>query len=438
MEPFLYFLLKNSICLLLFYGFFYLSVKQSVFHRLNRYLLFILFALSIGLPFFQADGLSHLYDREKIVVSTLILSGKGTAIPAAVHTAFPWTEVLVYLYFAGLLLVAAYFARACVQVGKILRSSNVRLWKDGTKIYVTEQDVTPFTWMNKIVISNTDLERNGDLIIGHEQAHIRLRHSIDLIIITLLNLLFWFNPFGWLLRRLLLQIHEFEADRRLLSDGIDATQYKLVLIRRSAGEQTFAMASNLSYRSLQKRIEMMTKKNSSSASRLIYCSGIPVVLLAAVLLAAPAVNAQKRAKSDRPVSDSTKVVMNVQMVHLDNKPGSKENVLVVTGVKGQPTKQVTKTEVRDNQIEVTADIRTPTSIVIRMDTSSLETQADGSLTLKATPLFIVDGLPVSSIDAINPDDIESINVLKGESATAIYGKRGENGVILITMKKAKE
>ena len=224
MEPFLYFLLKNSICLLLFYGFFYLSVKQSVFHRLNRYLLFILFALSIGLPFFQADGLSHLYDREKIVVSTLILSGKGTAIPAAVHTAFPWMEVFAYLYFAGLLLVAAYFARACVQVGKILRSSNVRLWKDGTKIYVTEQDVTPFTWMNKIVISNTDLERNGDLIIGHEQAHIRLRHSIDLIIITLLNLLFWFNPFGWLLRRLLLQIHEFEADRRLLSDGIDATQ----------------------------------------------------------------------------------------------------------------------------------------------------------------------------------------------------------------------
>jgi TonB-dependent SusC/RagA subfamily outer membrane receptor len=42
------------------------------------------------------------------------------------------------------------------------------------------------------------------------------------------------------------------------------------------------------------------------------------------------------------------------------------------------------------------------------------------------------------IYAINPDDIESINVLKGESATAIYGKRGENGVILITMKKAKE
>ena len=41
-------------------------------------------------------------------------------------------------------------------------------------------------------------------------------------------------------------------------------------------------------------------------------------------------------------------------------------------------------------------------------------------------------------EAINPDDIESVNVLKGESATAIYGKRGENGVILITMKKAKE
>ena len=180
------------------------------------------------------------------------------------------------------------------------------------------------------------------------------------------------------------------------------------------------------------------KSNSSSASRLIYCSGIPVVLLAAVLLAAPAVNAQKRAKSDRPVSDSTKVEMNVQVVHLDKKPGSKENVLVVTGVKGQPTKQVTKAEVIDNQIEVTDNNNFNATIVLRTDTSSWGNQDAGSLTPKATPLFIVDGLPVSSIDALNPDDIESVNVLKGESATAIYGKRGENGVILITMKTAKE
>ena len=50
-------------------------------------------------------------------------------------------------------------------------------------------------------------------------------------------------------------------------------------------------------------------------------------------------------------------------------------------------------------------------------------------------LYIVDGMPVNSIEQINPNDIESISVLKDKSATALYGEKGKNGVILITLKK---
>ena len=62
-----------------------------------------------------------------------------------------------------------------------------------------------------------------------------------------------------------------------------------------------------------------------------------------------------------------------------------------------------------------------------------------SLTASNTPLFVVDGIPLitGSIDNINPQDIESIDVLKDASATAIYGSRGANGVVIITTKQAK-
>lgn len=62
-----------------------------------------------------------------------------------------------------------------------------------------------------------------------------------------------------------------------------------------------------------------------------------------------------------------------------------------------------------------------------------------SLTASNTPLFVVDGIPLSSgsIDNINPYDIESIDVLKDASATAIYGSRGANGVVIITTKTGK-
>ena len=54
------------------------------------------------------------------------------------------------------------------------------------------------------------------------------------------------------------------------------------------------------------------------------------------------------------------------------------------------------------------------------------------------PLYVVDGMPSSNIDYLNPNDIESISILKDASATAIYGSRGANGVVMVTTKKAKE
>lgn len=56
----------------------------------------------------------------------------------------------------------------------------------------------------------------------------------------------------------------------------------------------------------------------------------------------------------------------------------------------------------------------------------------------ATPIYIVDGIAVSGIEYLNPSDIESIEVLKDAAASAIYGARGGNGVVLITTRHSKE
>jgi len=70
----------------------------------------------------------------------------------------------------------------------------------------------------------------------------------------------------------------------------------------------------------------------------------------------------------------------------------------------------------------------------------------GSLSLNSSPLYVIDGVPIDNggvggsrnpLNLINPNDIESITVLKDASATAIYGSRGANGVIIVTTKKGK-
>ncbi|MGI8635154.1 MAG: SusC/RagA family TonB-linked outer membrane protein, partial [Segetibacter sp.] len=61
----------------------------------------------------------------------------------------------------------------------------------------------------------------------------------------------------------------------------------------------------------------------------------------------------------------------------------------------------------------------------------------GSISAGGTPLYVVDGFPTDNIQTLNPNDIETIDVLKDASATAIYGSRGSNGVIIINTKRGK-
>lgn len=61
----------------------------------------------------------------------------------------------------------------------------------------------------------------------------------------------------------------------------------------------------------------------------------------------------------------------------------------------------------------------------------------GSISAASDPLYVVDGVPMSSIQMLSPNDIETIDVLKDASATAIYGSRGSNGVVLVTTKRGK-
>lgn len=86
--------------------------------------------------------------------------------------------------------------------------------------------------MKFVVISEKDLKENGEEILTHEYAHIRKRHSIDLLIADICIFFQWFNPASWLLKQELQNIHEFEADESVIAQGIDAKKYQLLLIKK--------------------------------------------------------------------------------------------------------------------------------------------------------------------------------------------------------------
>lgn len=90
--------------------------------------------------------------------------------------------------------------------------------------------------MKFVVISEKDLKENGEEILTHEYAHIRKKHSIDLLIADVCIFFQWFNPASWLLKQELQNIHEFEADESVIAQGIDAKKYQLLLIKKLSAQ----------------------------------------------------------------------------------------------------------------------------------------------------------------------------------------------------------
>lgn len=147
-------------------------------------------------------------------------------------------------------------------------------------------------------------EESGIEIMTHEMAHIKARHSIDLLISEICILFHWFNPSVWLLRQELQNIHEYEADESVLNQGVDAKRYQLLLIKKAVGAQRFtSMANSFNHSSLKKRIAMMLKQKSSPWARLKYLYVLPLAALTVVAFARPEISHELEKISSVKISE---------------------------------------------------------------------------------------------------------------------------------------
>ena len=251
--------LKVGACLAVFYLFFKLLLSRETFHRLNRIVVLAAMVLSFILPFCVITIYRELPAAPEMPAAEQLFEAPAEPQPEP----FPWDKAaaLVFLTGAGATLLWT-FGSVFGVIRMIRRGRRERL-DDGTVLVRIGRLVTPFSWYRYIVLSENDLAENGDAIVLHEKAHLRLRHSVDLLLTDLAGCLQWFNPAMWLLRRELRAIHEYEADEAVLDSGVDAKHYQLLLIRKAAGGRWYSVANSFNHSKLKNRITMMLRKRSS-------------------------------------------------------------------------------------------------------------------------------------------------------------------------------
>lgn len=296
MNELLLYTIKSAFVLGILYVPYTLLLRKEDFFRFNRLTLLGILALSVGLPLCNIPALSadnqpvvHAAQLQMIEIGIPIMQmADETDGPS--HTSSPtWFQVASLIFLLGMMTV---LCLRLIQMGKM--GSEIRkgsLWhsvEDGVDIHCHAGAVAPYSWLHHIVISLEDYEKNGHEIILHEKGHIHNLHSFDILLLTLVEMLQWWNPLVYMLGMSLRDVHEYEADDYVLHQGVSLRDYQNLLIRKAVGASSYTFANNFNHSLTKKRITMMCKKKSNPWMRSKALYAVPMVAIALSAFATPA------------------------------------------------------------------------------------------------------------------------------------------------------
>ena len=358
MGVFFIYILKSSVCLVLFYLFFRLLLSKETFHRFNRMALLGVLFFSLLIPCIEVTT-RHQVEVQQAVLSIeqLLLMAELEATPANVGTvqetpAISWVQIVLLVYLAGILFLVCRNIYSLICLFRLVHSGKHEKLEKGVTLVVHNQEIAPFSWMKYIVISRKDLEENGREILIHEMAHIHHRHLVDLLVADICIFFQWFNPGAWLLKQELQNIHEYEADETVINEGVNAKEYQLLLIKKAVGTRLYSMANSFNHSKLKKRITMMLKEKSNPWARLKYLYVLPLAAIAVTAFARPEISEKMEEISAVKVNDLAEIVQEkVLQDTVKVSKDEKKDALVVTGVKSKEEEEIVIFEVVEQMPE---------------------------------------------------------------------------------------
>lgn len=395
----LIYIIKSAACLAIFIAFYKMLLEQESIHVFKRFYLLTAVLLAFVIPL-----ITFIEYIDVSSVSTLNNSRGSLNYPTEHSSNFTETNLLALLiwsvYSIGVLLFAIKFLANLIHITYKIRRNPKEKFNKTTRVLLKDL-VTPHTFFNYLFLNQQKYHEQQipQEVLWHEETHAIQKHSLDVIFIEIFQIIFWFNPLIYIIKRSIKLNHEFLADQSVLNKGANASKYQHLLLAFSSNAAEISLANAINYSltrpslgAIKKRFTVM--KTKTSKQKIIFRSFFLLPLLAILLYGFS--SKEKVVKASFYATTSQDTIQDI-LVYVDqaNNISLQGNPISIQDLKTEIDKinpQLTKPQ---KQNFVKADIH-------YVDDKSL------ALTKTITTILLQSG--VSSVGAVNINNLKKLGL----------------------------
>lgn len=299
------YILEVTLYWSLLYGLYYCVLRRLTFFDFNRY--FLLFSLLLGLIIpavkISLSNTAPLVEATPLLVPivTAPLQVQNLVTEETQHIKWSWWIIVVY--WIGVCISLANLSHGLLKLWLLYRQSEIKRFANYTLVQTPQLHV-PFSFLHYVFWSKDlqAIETDSGPILVHEISHVKGWHSVDILLVEIVQSFMWCSPPIYLYRRSLRTLHEYLADQTVLQ-SMQARSYGQLLIRHADSHLQIALANHFIQSQLKNRIMMMFKQPSRRWALWHYVLIIPALLCLLLLVAAKNTN-QDKLKLNPVVTDT--------------------------------------------------------------------------------------------------------------------------------------
>lgn len=297
------YLLKSILFSGLFLVVYSLVLEKEKMHQFNRFYLLFAILFSITAPFLSIPSPSTAFAPVAYSYQQLqenISSVEVIAQPMKNTPSLFSILLLIYLGVSAFIFLRLLYI--IYGIYAIVRKNNI-LPMGAAKLVLMDRPVSPHSFLHYIFLSKEEYTHQAiePEILTHETAHVKQKHSLDILLLELVLVFSWINPFLLLYRKAIQLNHEYLADDAVVKPKDDISFYQYLLINKSAVNSTSLLPSHFNFLTIKKRLTMMSKTTSHKKALLLQWTILPIITALALSFCIESIAQERETKSSPEV-----------------------------------------------------------------------------------------------------------------------------------------